>query len=134
VIPQKTDLVDGFIFTVNGEQTPLKGGDKKALIWPGAGMPSFRFSLRRRGSSEPEDINTYDGTWAVFRFFANAEKITQGGNGVTFGWLLRTGRDAQVVTVGGKQVSYDILVDTNGGPAIFSKDFLSTLKCVGPLR
>jgi hypothetical protein len=35
--------------------------------------------------------------------------------------------------VKGRALIYEFFVDTGGGPAVFSKDFLSTLKCVAPV-
>ena len=36
---------------------------------------------------------------------------------------------APPVTSNGKPLSYQFFVDTNGAPAVFSKDFLAGLKC-----
>jgi hypothetical protein len=49
-----------------------------------------------------------------------------------FSFSVRTGRDGRPMNMGGKPLTYDIQVDTGGSPAVFSKDFLSTLKCVQP--
>jgi type VI protein secretion system component VasK len=126
--PQATDQVDEFIVGVNGEAAPMKGGASRQFTWPGAGNRSFRLDLKVAGGSQL-GAQSFDGPWAVFRFFADANRNTNAGNGYTFTWLVTSGRSQQPQMVKGRPLSYDFLVDTGGGPAVFSKDFLSTLKC-----
>ena len=76
---------------------------------------------------------SYDGPWAVFRFFADANRTTNAGNGYTFTWSVTSGRSQQPQMVKGRPLIYEFFVDTGGGPAVFSKDFLSTLRCVAPV-
>lgn len=126
--PQATDQVDEFIVGVNGEVAQMKGGASRPFTWPGAGNRSFRLDLKVAGGSQL-GAQMFDGPWAVFRFFADANRNTNAGNGYTFTWLVTSGRSQQPQMVKGRPLSYDFLVDTGGGPAVFSKDFLSTLKC-----
>jgi type VI protein secretion system component VasK len=124
--PQPNQRVEGFTVTINGETAQLRPGTPRPFVWPGGGARGFRLALRLPGGSElpgPE----FDGLWAVFRFFADADRTTPSGTGAVFEWRLRQGRSAQ------SSLNYSFLVGTGGGPAVFSKDFLSTLKCVGPL-
>jgi hypothetical protein len=73
-------------------------------------------------------VETFDGLWAVFRFFADAESSKPAGAGYNFAFQVHTGRGS-VMQVKGRPLVYEFFVDTGGGPAVFSKDFLSTLKC-----
>ena len=126
--PQATDQVDDFTVGVNGETAPLKGGASRQFTWPGAGNRSFRLDLKVAGGSQL-GAQSFDGPWAVFRFFADANRNTNAGNGYTFAWVVTSGRSQQPQMVKGRPLTYEFLVDTGGGPAVFSKDFLSTLKC-----
>ena len=126
--PQATDQVDEFTVAVNGDAAQLKGGASRQFIWPGPGNRNFRLDLKVAGGSQL-GAQSFDGPWAVFRFFADANRNTNAGNGYTFSWVVTSGRSQQPQMVKGRPLTYEFLVDTGGGPAIFSKDFLSTLKC-----
>lgn len=129
--PQTSDQVESFDVTVNGDVAKLGRGGQKAYVWPGPASPNFNLTLHLAGGSaqEPE---TFSGLWSVFRFFADADRTLPSGGGYNFSFSVRTGRDGRPMNMGGKPLTYDILVDTGGSPAVFSKDFLSTLRCIGP--
>jgi type VI secretion system protein ImpL len=129
--PQTSDQVESFDVTVNGDVGKLRGGAQKAYVWPGPGNRNFNLTLHLAGGSaqEPE---TFDGLWAVFRFFADADRTGPSGSAYVFSFSVRTGRDGRPMNMGGRPLTYDIQVDTGGSPAVFSKDFLSTLRCVQP--
>ncbi len=76
--PQTSDQVESFDVTVNGDKAQLKGGAQKAYVWPGPGGRNFNLTLHLAGGSaqEPE---TFDGLWAVFRFFADADRTGPAG-------------------------------------------------------
>jgi type VI secretion system protein ImpL len=129
--PQQSDQVEQFEIAINGDTQKLKGGAQHPYIWPGAGTRSFKLSLKLAGGTDTQ-VETWDGLWAVFHFFADADKTAPTGSAYTFGWGFRQGRGAQAVSVLGRQLTYEFAVDAGGGPIVFSKDFLSTLKCVVP--
>ena len=126
--PQKSDLVDEFDVTVNSAQSKLKGGTQHSFVWPGSGARNFELDLKLVGGGLPQQAKTYDGPWAVFRFFSDADKTT----GSVFSWSVTSGRDQQPTKINGKPLTYDFSVGTTG-PAVFSKEFLSKLKCVVPV-
>jgi len=126
--PQKSDLVDEFDVTINSAQSKLKGGTQHSFVWPGPGSRNFELDLKLVGGGLPQQAKTYDGNWAVFRFFADADKTT----GNVFSWSVTSGRDQQPTKINGKPLTYDFSVGTTG-PAVFSKEFLSKLKCVVPV-
>jgi type VI protein secretion system component VasK len=96
-------------------------------VWPGPGTRSFRLSLRLAGGTTTE-AQSYDGPWSVFKFFSQADH----SSGTVFSWTVTSGRDQQPQKINGKPLVYDFNVATNG-PAVFSKEFLSRLKCVVPV-
>jgi type VI secretion system protein ImpL len=122
--PRKADNVEAFEIKVNGDATTFRGNNSKAYVWPGPGAPSFQLTIKIPGGSGL-DAQTFQGPWSVFRFFAEADRAL-GGN--TFEWRQRSGR--QVTIVQGKPLIYEITIDAGGAPVVFSKEFLSTLKCV----
>jgi type VI secretion system protein ImpL len=126
--PQKSDLVDEFDVTINSALSKLKGGTQHSFAWPGPGSRNFELDLKLVGGGLPQQAKTYDGNWAVFRFFADADKTT----GNVFSWSVTSGRDQQPTKINGKPLTYDFSVGTTG-PAVFSKEFLSKLKCVVPV-
>ena len=71
---------------------------------------------------------SYEGPWAVFQGFAHADRTT----GNVFSWTQRGGQDQQPQKINGKPLTYDLSVGTTG-PNVFSKEFLSKLKCVVPV-
>lgn len=125
--PQKSDLVEQFEVTVNGDVAKLKGGASHPYVWPGQGTRNFKLNLRLAGGTITE-AQSYDGPWSVFRFFSQADHAT----GTGFEWSVTSGRDQQPQKINGKPLIYDFNVTTNG-PAVFSKEFLSKLKCVVPV-
>lgn len=129
--PQTSDQVMSFDVTVNGDVAKLAAGGQKQYEWPGPGSPNFNLTLHLAGGSVQEPEN-FSGQWAVFRFFADADRTTAAGGGYSFSFSVTTGRDRRPINMGGRPLTYDIQVDTGGGPAVFSKDFLSTLRCIGP--
>lgn len=126
--PAKSELIDAFDFTVNGESSKLAGGAQKSFIWPGSASPNFRLDLSLGGT--PIGVQNRDGLWAVFRFFADADRTVANGTSYDFFWSPRQGKDAEPMTFKGKAITYAITVDAVG-PAVFNKDFLAGLKCVG---
>ena len=126
--PQKSDLVDEFDVTVNGVMSKLKGGTQHSYVWPGTGTRNFEMDLKLVGGGLGQQMWSYDGPWALFRGFAAADKTT----GTMFSWTNRTGKDQQPTKINGKVLTYDVNVGTTG-PAVFSKEFLSKLKCVVPV-
>jgi type VI secretion system protein ImpL len=131
--PRPSDLVEIFNITIDNDAAQLRGGQSKAYVWTGAQSSNFRLSLRLLTGGAPLEEDPRNGPWAVFRFFANADTITPTGTGYTFHQVVKTGRDGRPMQINGKTLAYDIFVDTGGGPAVFSKDFLAGLKCIPPL-
>ncbi|MCU1260674.1 MAG: ImcF domain protein, partial [Bryobacterales bacterium] len=128
--PQNSDQVEQFDITVNGEAAQLRGGASKAFQWPGNGMRNFKLSLKLAGGTAL-GVPSREGLWSVFRFFADADRTANSGAGYEFFWNFRQGQGGSAPEVNGRPLAYEFNLDTGGAPAVFSKDFLSALKCVG---
>jgi type VI secretion system protein ImpL len=129
--PQTSDQVESFDVTVNGETVPLKGGAQHNYVWPGPGNRNFNLTLHLAGGS-PLEGTPWDGLWGVFRFFADADSSSSTPAGSTFTWTVRSGRAGLPQNVNGRPLRYEFVVDTGGAPAVFSKDFLTKLRCILP--
>ncbi|MEO7143081.1 MAG: ImcF-related family protein [Bryobacteraceae bacterium] len=127
--PKVSDLVSAFDIRVNDQSATLAGGQKQSYTWPGAGTRAFRLTLKVAGGSSLE-VQTWDGPWSVFHFFADADHFIQSGSAYMFVWVVKSGRGNSPSMINGKPLTYTLDLDTGGAPAIFSKDFLSGLKCV----
>ncbi len=127
--PQKSDQVEMFEITVNGEAAHLAGGAAKAFTWPGGATRNFKLDLKLTGGT-PFGVQNRDGLWAVFRFFADADRTVNSGSGYDFLWNFRQGQGGSAPVVNGRPLSYEFNLDTGGAPAVFSKSFLAELKCV----
>jgi type VI secretion system protein ImpL len=125
--PKQTDQVEEFEITVNGDTSKLKGGSQHGFVWPGSGARNFRLSLKLNGGASV-GMGSYEGPWSVFHFFNYANRNT----GTSFSWSPTTGLDLQPVMSLGRPLTYDLSVSANG-PVVFSKEFLSKLKCVVPV-
>lgn len=130
--PQASDQVEEFDITINNQAAALKGGAQHMFSWPGPGPRNFRLSLKIAGGSQT-DVGNWETLWSVFRFFADADTSKAAPGGYNFDWVVRLGRAGTPMQVKGRPLTYEFFVDTGGGPAVFSKDFLSTLKCTVPV-
>jgi type VI secretion system protein ImpL len=123
--PQKSDQIKEMSITIDGQTT--KG--QKQYVWTGSASHSVSISAKLQGGSDFE-FQDRQGVWALFRFFADADRWSQSGNGYLLEWIVRQGREGRPVTVGGKELTYRFLVDTGGTAPVFQKEFLSGMRCV----
>jgi type VI secretion system protein ImpL len=125
--PQRTDQIKEMSVTVNGQTN--KGTGSKQYIWTGSASHNVRISAKLSGGSDFE-FQDRQGPWALFRFFADADRWSQAGDGYYLEWIVRQGREGRPVTVGGRELTYRFMVDTGGAAPVFQKDFLIGLRCV----
>jgi type VI protein secretion system component VasK len=124
----KSEFYDSYTISVNGDKSTVKAGSaSKTYTWPGSSSPSFSLDIVQKGNTNGVTVQSFNELWSVFRFFANAEK----NDGTNFTFFNRSGRDLQPAKIDGKVASYDFSLDTQGAPAVFSKDFLGSLNCIG---
>jgi type VI secretion system protein ImpL len=128
--PQPSDQFKEMKVTIDGQTTKGMGSSAtKSYVWPGSGEHNVRISAKLSGGSDFEFQNR-DGLWALFRFFADADRWNRSGSGSTLEWVVRQGREGRPVTVGGKELTYRFLADTGGAAPVFQKDFLIGMRCV----
>jgi type VI protein secretion system component VasK len=99
------------------------------FIWPGTSTRSASLS----GNMGASDLGfiTYDGLWAAFRFFGDADRFQAAGNIYTLQWVPRQGQSGQPIRLdGNRTLSLPFNLDLKGAPPIFQKNYLSGFQCV----
>jgi type VI protein secretion system component VasK len=125
--PQRSDQIKEMSVTINGQTN--KGTGSKQYAWTGSASHNVRISAKLSGGSDFE-FQDRQGPWALFRFFADADRWSQSGDGYTLEWIVRQGREGRPVTVSGRELTYRFTVDTGGAAPVFQKDFLIGLRCI----
>jgi type VI secretion system protein ImpL len=106
------------------------GGQSQDFMWPGTTVHAANLS----GSFGDTDLGfiTYDGLWAAFRFFGDADRFQASGSTYTLQWVPRQGQAGQPIRLDtGKTLTLPFLLDLKGAPPVFQKGYLSGFNCVG---
>lgn len=125
--PQRSDQIKEMSVTIDGQTS--KGNDAKSHVWTGSPAHTVRISAKLAGGSDFE-FQDRQGSWALFRFFADADRWSQSGDAYSLEWIVRQGREGRPVMVGGRELTYRFAVDTGGAAPVFQKDFLIGMRCV----
>ena len=105
------------------------GGQSQDFTWPGATAHTANLS----GSFGGADLGfiMYDGLWAAFRFFGDADRFQSSGSTYTLQWVPRQGQAGQPIRLdGGKTLTIPFQLDLKGAPPVFQKGYLSGFNCV----
>ncbi len=105
------------------------GGEAKDFVWPGPSAHNANMS-GNMGGPDLGLVTTQDSLWAVFRFFADADRFTPTGAGYTLQWVPRQGQAQQPLRIGYNALSLPYFLDLKGAPPIFQKGYLSGFQCV----
>jgi type VI secretion system protein ImpL len=129
--PHPTESVGSLSMNIDGQTLTYKGGNApfKQFTWPGTTAQGVRLTVKISGGSEL-GFPSYDGTWGVFHFFADADRWQQTGTTYNIEWVLRVAGGRPVTAPSGKPVTVQFDLDTLGAPPILQKGYLSTLQCV----
>ncbi len=129
-VQPKSDQVDTFTFTVDGNKTALKSGQQGQFAWSGASN-KFGLTIQLAGGGSSVGATPFEGLWAPLRFFYNADRTSPSGAAYVFIFTPREGKQARpLADANGKPLEYQVMVDTHGGPAIFNANYWQQLKCV----
>ncbi|MCU0245364.1 MAG: hypothetical protein MUC42_02250, partial [Bryobacter sp.] len=104
------------------------GGAQERFNWPGARAREARLA----GSLGGTDLGflSYDGLWAVFRFFGDADRWEVAGAGYNFEWVPRQGQSGQPMTLSnGNPLKVRYFLDMGTTAPIFQKGYLSGFQC-----
>jgi type VI secretion system protein ImpL len=121
----------GITLSLDGQmlQGTGKGGEKRDFTWPGPGEHAARLS----GNLGAGDFSfiTYEGLWAAFRFFGDADRFQASGAGYMLEWVPRQGQSAQPIRLeSGRALTLPFLLDLHGAPPVFQKGYLAGFDCV----
>ncbi len=116
--------------TIDGQTLGSSSGGKpnsRQFVWLGAGVQGVVLSGKLGG----QDVNLlpFDGLWAVFQFFASAERWQPAGSVYSLEWVPKTSNRPMTLS-GGRPLTVRFDLDTGGAPPILLKDYLSSLRCV----
>ena len=127
--PHPTPSVSGLSMTIDGQSLSFMGGNAsfQTFTWPGAAAPGVKLTVKMSGGSD-FGWPSYDGTWGVFHFFADADEFRQNGNIYTVISIPKVG-GRPVTTPDGKPVTVQFDLDTLGQSPLLQKGFLSTMHC-----
>lgn len=115
--------LDGQVLSSTGEASAAKD-----FTWPGT--PHQAKLAGNLGGGDFGFIS-YDGLWAVFRFFGDADQFQASGNLYTLQWVPRQGQSGQAIKLdSGKSLTLPFRLDLKGAPPIFQKGYLSGFQCV----
>jgi type VI secretion system protein ImpL len=128
--PLKSEGVQGLAITIDGQvlQAAGAGGSAKTFVWP---SPGGRGEARLAVSLGGPQLGafSYDGLWAAFRLFGDAERLVPTGGGFNVEWIVRAG-GKPLTLPGGAPLTVRFLLDLKGSPAFFQKGYFAQLRCV----
>ncbi|WP_321476564.1 ImcF-related family protein [uncultured Paludibaculum sp.] len=123
--------IQSLSLTLDGQslKSTSAGGQQSSFQWPGLRAREARLA----GSLGGTELGflSYNGLWAVFRFFGDADKWQASGSGYNFEWVPRQGQSGQPMTLStGKPLTVRYFLDMGTTAPIFQKNYLSGFQCV----
>jgi type VI secretion system protein ImpL len=123
--------VQSLTLRLDGQQLKSSGagGGQAQFQWPGQKVKEAKLTGSLGG---PEfGFLSYEGLWAVFRFFGDADRWQAAGGGYNFEWVPRQGQSQQPMTVaGGRAVTVRYFLDMGTTAPVFQKNYLTGFNCV----
>jgi type VI secretion system protein ImpL len=129
--PIATEGIESLTLTIDGQtlKAGLGGAAPKLFVWTGGMVQQVRLTVKIKGGSELS-FPGYDGPYAVFHFFNDADRWESQGATSTVEWVLRVAGGRPMTMADGRPVMVQFEIDTRGGPAIFQRNYLAGLGCV----
>ncbi len=124
--PIKSEVVTGSELTIDGQRQSFgASGGGKQFTWPGTSQQGVQGNVKLVGGTSI-DVEAQPGLWGVYRFIYAADRVTPTGGGQSIEWIVRQGKAATPMTVGGIVASYKFEVNV----PVFSREFIQALQCV----
>ena len=127
--PNPRDTVGDIHLTIDGRTADYNNGRGgfAQFSWPGSGNQEALMQVKFSGGSQFDVIN-YQGLWAPFSMFLEAESWSTNGGQATMQWTASTSAGPMIID--GQPATVGFVLDMNGGPPVFSPGYLSGLRCV----
>jgi type VI secretion system protein ImpL len=128
--PEQSDGIQTVSLRMDGQSLSYSGGaaTAKPFTWQGGGAHEAKATVKF-GNGPDLAWSNNEGLWAVFQFFAKAERWQPAGSGYGLEWVIRIGKDA-VTLPGGKPLTVRFDLDMAGAPPVFQKGYFSRMACV----
>ena len=125
--PLATETVQKIGLDIDGQKLDYAGGASaaKPFTWQAGGIHGAKGIYGADGVT----FEMQDGTWAIFRMFADADKSPASGGAGEYDWIIRQGKAGAPSMVNGKPVTVRLELEMTG-PPVFQKSFFSHLACV----
>ena len=129
--PIPTEGIESLTLVIDGQtlKSGVGGAAPKQFVWSGGMVQQVHLTVKIKGGSELS-FPGYDGPYAVFHFFNDADRWEGQGSTSTVEWVLRVAGGRPMTMSDGKPVKVTFEIDTRGGPAIFQRNYLPGLGCV----
>ncbi len=129
--PLPSEGIQSVTLTIDGQtlKQNTNAGSPKQFVWSGGIVQQVKLTLKIAGGSEL-DFPGYDGPYAVFHFFNDADRFQNTGSTATVEWVFRVAGGRPMTLPSGQPVKVLFEVDTRGGPFIFQRGYLPGMNCV----
>jgi type VI secretion system protein ImpL len=130
---QQVEAIENLTLSIDDQSVKASDRASKQLVWTPAGRSEVKLT-GRFGSGPELAFADYEGPWALFQFFADADRWTSQGSVHTLTWMLRQGKAGRPLTLSdGRAVTLDFELDMGKAPPFFQKGYLSTIGCVADI-
>jgi type VI secretion system protein ImpL len=127
--PVPSDGIEAMGLHLDGQDFTYSGGDAtaKQFVWQGTGAHGAKATIKF-GSTDLAWAS-YDGLWAVFQFFNQADTWHPAGNGNILEWIVRAGKNPMLLP-SGKPLTVRFELDMGAFPPVFQKGYFARMACV----
>jgi len=127
--PVPSEGIQAMGLHLDGQDFSYSGGDaaSRQFVWQGSGSHGAKATIKF-GSTDLAWAS-YDGLWAVFQFFNQADTWHPAGNGNILEWIVRAGKNPMLLP-SGKPLTVRFELDMGAIPQVFQKGYFARMACV----